>query len=264
MRAALIGVESFSEEGLKSANKQWNPTGQKMVETIQTIQDAGILVLSSIICGLESDTPQTLRTMREFALQSGTILAQFPIYHPYPGTKDFREMVSDIQVRATPGGVPKHKTEIIQERFWLKQTNELDLMIHPNMTKEVLWAETQDCWKAFYSVRAIIDRTRRGRAKGWPLAAKFVYLLFCLSFLKIYSGQGMTADSVRRRKVGWGTKIFTKVGIAIYNRIYRKALAGQVGAPLGSAPPLRPVIRPDVSLVQVSQSGSPGVDVFED
>jgi hypothetical protein len=39
----------FSEESLRSANKVWNPTGQKMVETIQKIQDAGIVVLSFII-----------------------------------------------------------------------------------------------------------------------------------------------------------------------------------------------------------------------
>ena len=89
IRAALIGVESFSEEGLRNANKLWNPTGQMMVETIQKIQDAGILVLSSIICGLESDTVQTIRTRRKFALESGSILAQFTFYHPYPGTKDF-------------------------------------------------------------------------------------------------------------------------------------------------------------------------------
>ena len=89
IRAALIGVESFSEEGLKSANKVWNPSGQKMVETIQKIQDAGILCLSSIICGLETDTVETIRTMKNFALDSGTILAQFTFYHPYPGSNDF-------------------------------------------------------------------------------------------------------------------------------------------------------------------------------
>src|SRR5260370_22576541 len=83
IRAALIGVESFSEDGLKSAGKQWNPSGRKMVETIQKIQDSGILVLSSIICGLESDTVQTIQTMRKFACESGTVLAQFTFYHPY-------------------------------------------------------------------------------------------------------------------------------------------------------------------------------------
>ena len=77
IRAALVGIESFSEEGLKSANKLWNPAGRKMVETIERIQDAGIVVLSSIICGLEPDTVHTIRTMREFALESGSILAQF-------------------------------------------------------------------------------------------------------------------------------------------------------------------------------------------
>src|SRR5947209_20515916 len=72
IRTALIGVESFSEEGLKSAGKLWNPVGERMVEAIQKIQDNGILVLSSIICGLESDTVGTIQTMRKFATESGT------------------------------------------------------------------------------------------------------------------------------------------------------------------------------------------------
>src|ERR1039457_1664285 len=112
IRAALIGIESFSEESLKSGNKLWNPTGQKMVETIQQIQDAGISVLSSIICGLEPDTVQTIRTMKEFALESGTMLAQFTMYHPYPGTKDFYEMVTDLRNLDAPAFVPKHTTKI--------------------------------------------------------------------------------------------------------------------------------------------------------
>src|SRR5215470_15617176 len=67
IKTALIGVESFSEEGLKSAGKEWNPVGERMVEAIQKIQGTGILVLSSVISGLESDTIHTLRTMRQFA-----------------------------------------------------------------------------------------------------------------------------------------------------------------------------------------------------
>src|ERR1043166_5987711 len=64
VRGALIGVESFTEAGLKSANKTWNPVGQRMVEAIQNIQGHGIMVLASIINGLESDTSETLKTMR--------------------------------------------------------------------------------------------------------------------------------------------------------------------------------------------------------
>src|SRR5438128_3061349 len=186
VRAALIGVESFSEEGLRSANKLWNPTGQKMVETIQKIQDAGIFVLSSIICGLESDTVQTIRTMRKFALGSGSVLAQFTFYHPYPGTKDFHEMIADTRNRTRPNFVPKHKTQIRGERFWLKPTNEVDLIIHPNISTDDLLSENEKCWDAFYSVKEILRRVRRGRLKTWSLAGKFTYLLLCMAVDTIY------------------------------------------------------------------------------
>jgi radical SAM superfamily enzyme len=80
LRGALIGVESFTEEGLKSANKTWNPVGERMVEAIQKIQDHGMVVLASIINGLESDNRRHLADDGEFAVASGTAFAQFPIY----------------------------------------------------------------------------------------------------------------------------------------------------------------------------------------
>ena len=230
VRGALIGIESFSAEGLKSANKQWNPTGQKMVDTIQRIQDAGILLLSSIICGLESDSVQTIRTMREFALESGSVLAQFTFYHPYPGTKDFYEMRSDTKNRARPNFVPKHKTRIPDERFWLKRLNEVDLIHHANISGDDLVAENQECWNAFYSVREVVRRVRRGRPGRWPLAAKFVYLLLCMAFKRIYGGQGMAADGVRRKHLGIFTKTISRIGIATYNHFFRKESV-RVGSP---------------------------------
>jgi len=119
VRGALIGVESFTEEGLKDANKMWNPVGQRMVGAIQKIQDHGIIVLASIINGLESDTVATLRTMREFAVASGTAFAQFPIYSVYPGTNDYHEMLRDLKNRDMPGYVPKHAAQFIRDKFWL-------------------------------------------------------------------------------------------------------------------------------------------------
>jgi radical SAM superfamily enzyme YgiQ (UPF0313 family) len=222
IRAALVGIESFSEEGLKSANKLWNPSGQKMVETIQEIQDAGILVLSSIICGLESDTVQTIRTMKKFALESGSVLAQFCSYHPYPGTKDFYEMIRDNQSRSRPNYVPKHNVQLREERFWLTPVNEVDVIRHPNISRDDLLAESKNCWDAFYSVREVVRRVRRGRPGKWPLVAKFTYLLLCMAFKRIYAGQGMAADGVRRRNLGIFTKAISRVGIATYNHFYRK------------------------------------------
>src|SRR5262249_48646571 len=160
VRAALIGIESFSEEGLRSAQKQWNPTGQRMVETIRQIQDAGILVLSSIICGLETDTLQTLETMRTFALESGSVLAQFTFYHPYPGTKDFFEMLTDMKRSGEPGFVPKRQLRLRQERFWLESVGEADEIVHPHLGRDELAVENRKCWDAFYSIKEVIRRSQ--------------------------------------------------------------------------------------------------------
>jgi radical SAM superfamily enzyme YgiQ (UPF0313 family) len=232
IRAALIGVESFSEEGLKSANKQWNPSGQRMVDAVQKIQDAGILVLSSIICGLETDTVQTIRTMRNFALDSGTVLAQFTFYHPYPGTKDFYEMLTDIKTRETPNGVPKHTTQIRNERFWLKPTNEADMITHANISRDDLLAENKKCWDSFYAPIEVLKRVnRRGRIKNWPVVSKFVYLLLCLIFRRIYGGQGMAADGVRKKRLGLTTRALIKIGTTTYNHYFRKRMGVRVGQP---------------------------------
>src|SRR6266446_6471016 len=201
---ALIGVESFTQEGLKTVGKQWNPVGQNMGKTIQTIQESGILVLSSIICGLESDTAETIRTMKEFALQSGTALAQFTYYDVYPGSKDFYEMLNDKKNAVKPGFVPKHQTKIQVERFWLEPTTvrRAEIIRYANINTADLVAETTKCWQTFYSVREALKRAQRGRMGQWPLATKLVYLLFCLAFKRLYSGHGMAADSVRQKEMG--------------------------------------------------------------
>jgi radical SAM superfamily enzyme YgiQ (UPF0313 family) len=204
INGALIGVESFTQEGLENIGKQWNPVGKNMVNTIQTIQENGILVLSSIICGLESDTVQTIRTMREFALESGTALAQFTYYDVYPGTKDFYEMLSDSKNVAKPGFVRKHQTQLNIERFWLKPTNvrRAEIIRYANIITAELIAETKKCWQAFYSVKEALNRVRRGRMGEWPVATKVVYLLFCVAFRRLYSGHGIAADNVRTKEMG--------------------------------------------------------------
>jgi hypothetical protein len=80
IKTALIGVESFSAEGLKSARKEWNPVGRRMVEAIDRIQNNGIMVLSSVISGLESDTVQTIRTFALILLSTCADHSSFPVF----------------------------------------------------------------------------------------------------------------------------------------------------------------------------------------
>jgi radical SAM superfamily enzyme YgiQ (UPF0313 family) len=224
VRTALIGVESFTREGLESTNKQWNPVGQAMVETIQKIQSKGILVLSSIICGLESDTKQSLRTMSEFARNSGSILAQFPIYVLYPGTKDYYDLTKHLR-RRDSDRQPKDSLQVLEARYWLSQNRVVDQYRHPYMSKEELLAENRRCWDDFYSLREILRRLRQGVARSWPLAGRLTYILLCLVFKRVYQGDGVSADCVQKKK-GLATRLLIQLGAGIYNHYFRQKRVG--------------------------------------
>jgi radical SAM superfamily enzyme YgiQ (UPF0313 family) len=237
IRVALLGVESFSEEGLASANKVWNPAGRKMVEAIQRIQGNGILIMSSIICGLESDTVQTIRTMRKFALESGTAMAQFTIYNPYPGTKDTYEMMTDSANRGKAGYIPKHRIKILHDKFWLTYTKPADIIGHPNISREDLIRENRKCWDTFYSLREVLKRALRGVGKPWPLAGQVSYVILCLIFKRIYAENGISADSVKRRRMGVMTRMLVRAGVAFYSRFFRAGKIGLKTSPRRSSMP---------------------------
>jgi radical SAM superfamily enzyme YgiQ (UPF0313 family) len=221
IRTALIGVESFTEEGLASVGKQWNPVGKKMVEAIQTIQAHGIMALSSIICGLESDTIQTIRTMGKFAIESGSFLAQFPIYGPFPGTKDFHEMMRDRKNREKAGFVPKFKTQILHDKFWLQPIKPVYMIKPANMSSDELVRENKKCWDRYFSLREIVKRTRRGVAKSWSWTDRLIFIFFSLIFKRIYGGQGASADSVLERK-NILSKTFVRLAVRISRQFFRQ------------------------------------------
>ncbi len=237
IRGALIGVESFSEEGLRSANKTWNPVGQRMAETIQKIQDHGIWVLSSIICGLETDTLDTIRTMRQFALESGAILTQFTLYGPYPGTKDYYEMMRDRENLGKPAYTPRHKTQILHDKFWLKPIGPVDITRHATIPRDRLLAANQQCWDAYYSLGAAWKRILHGAPSAWPWAGRIAYLLGCAAFKNIYAGQGIAADSVRKRTMGTLPKLFVKAAVKTYSYFYRRKRVALLPAQPASAAP---------------------------
>jgi radical SAM superfamily enzyme YgiQ (UPF0313 family) len=217
VRGALVGVESFTEEGLKKANKTWNPVGQNMVEAIQKIQSHGIMVLSSIINGLETDSLDTLRTMREFALASGTAFAQFPIFSIYPGTKDYHEMLRDWQNRDRADYVPKHQVQMLRQKFWLElDTTEVDIK-HPTLASEDLEREVQESWRQFYNLKAIIKRTRQGSMGTMSLGGKVAYTVACLVFVALYPS-GIAADNVRQTKLGFFPRLFMRAAIGFSRR----------------------------------------------
>jgi radical SAM superfamily enzyme YgiQ (UPF0313 family) len=232
VRGAVIGVESFSEEGLDAVNKKWNPVGQGMVEAVRSIQDKGMFVLASIICGLESDTPVTIRTMRRFAVDSGALFAQFTMYNPLPGTQDYHEMLRDRNNLTTIGYQPRHKARLLADRFWLNPNSPLDLVRLPKLSRTEWATETMACWRQFYSVRETLRRIRAGAGRNWPLAGKLTYFFASLVFKRVYAGNGLSADAENRTRRSRLTRLMIRAGVAIYSRFFRHKRVGfRVGAP---------------------------------
>lgn len=220
LRGALIGVESFTEEGLRTANKTWNPVGQHMVRAIQEIQAHGIFVMASIINGFETDTLATLRTMREFAMASGTAFAQFPLFSVYPGTADYHEMARDWKNRGRADYVPKHSTQITGDRFWLDHEHSDVSIKHPTIAIVDLVKEVRQSLHRFYSLRAIFDRTRSGPLGTLTPGGKLIYAITCLVFRSLYPN-GIAADNVRKTRLGLFARLSVRALIAMTRKTSR-------------------------------------------
>ena len=89
IRGALVGVESVTAEGLKSIYKNFNESGEHLVERLQAFRNQGVHVLGSFIFGLPGDRPDSFDATLKVAEQSGITFAQFVMLTPFPGTLDF-------------------------------------------------------------------------------------------------------------------------------------------------------------------------------
>ena len=64
IKGALVGVEAVTPEGLKAVFKDFNLSGDRLVEQLRIFSDRGVHVLGSFIFGLPSDRPDTLMPPR--------------------------------------------------------------------------------------------------------------------------------------------------------------------------------------------------------
>jgi hypothetical protein len=175
-----------------------------------------------VICGLETETVNTIRSTCQFLMDSGSTLANFSIFRVYPGTKDYFSMASDRKHLAVVGYRPKHQTQMLHERFWLQPSQPVHLIKHPNLTGGELLAEHKRSWDTFYSLKATWRRTKRQPIRSWPLLGRLTYVLFCAIFKRVYQTHGVAADSVQDSR-GPVTETLIRIGAAVHNRWYRRA-----------------------------------------
>ncbi len=192
IKGALVGVEAVTPEGLKAVYKDFNYSGDRLVEQLQTFRKHGLHVLGSFIFGLPTDKPGTFDATVELAMKADVTFAQFVMMTPFPGTVDFGRWEKEQAVQPeTVEGTPL-------TRYWLIPTAIRPKMFtpHPSMASTEISQRTQKVWDRFYEFGAIWKRS----ACTPTLRARLAFVLLSKLYRQMYAGTGISTDSARRKK----------------------------------------------------------------
>ena len=149
-RALLIGFESISEGGTRTYRKTLK-TLDENVQAVRRLRDNGILVMASLIFGLDSDTEAIFDLGYEFLSKSKSAFFQGCLMTPYPGTLVFENL--------------KREGRILTDDFSKYDTKKV--VISPkNMSPEKLADGFNEIRKATYSYNSIFNRSLPYLMKG--------------------------------------------------------------------------------------------------
>ncbi|MDQ2924548.1 MAG: radical SAM protein, partial [Acidobacteriota bacterium] len=192
IKGALVGVEAVTPEGLKAVYKDFNYSGDRLVQQLQTFRKHGVHVLGSFIFGLPTDKPSTFDATVELALKAGVTFAQFVMMTPFPGTVDF------IRWEKEQAAAPEMVGDTPITRYWLIPTAIRPKMFtpHPSMAADEIRARTQKVWDRFYTLGAVWQRS----ACTPTLRARVAFVLLSKLYRQMYAGTGISTDSARKKK----------------------------------------------------------------
>jgi predicted small secreted protein len=192
IKGALVGVEAVTPEGLKAVFKDWNLSGDAMIEQLRKFKKHGVHVLGSFIFGLPTDNPATFDATVEMALKAGITFAQFVMMTPFPGTVDFGRWEKEQSVNPTMVG------DVPITRYWLIPSAIRPKMFtpHPTMSSDEIRERTQKVWDRFYNWRSIWKRS----ACCPNITSRIAFAFLSKLYRQMYAGTGISTDSARRKK----------------------------------------------------------------
>jgi radical SAM superfamily enzyme YgiQ (UPF0313 family) len=197
IKGALVGVEAVTPEGLKDVYKDFNDSGEALVERLRHFREHGIHVLGSFIFGLPSDRPHTFEASLSVAERAGLTFAQFVMLTPFPGTLDFAAWEKSL------GEEPPRIGSIPVSRHWLipQAQRPKVYMEHPVMSADEIRRRTQQVWDRFYSLTNIWQRSR---GSVTSVKARLAFLLVSKLYRQMYANTGIATDSARvQRSARW-------------------------------------------------------------
>ena len=197
IKGALVGVESVTEEGLKSIYKNFNESGDSLVKRLRAFREHDVHVLGSFIFGLPGDRADSFNATLAVAEKAGLTFAQFVMLTPFPGTLDFTAWEKSL------GADPERIGGIPITRHWLIPQSQRPkiYMSHPVMSAEQIRSQTQLVWDRFYSLPSI---WRRATASCVSLKARLAFVLISKIYRQMYANTGIATDSARvSRSAQW-------------------------------------------------------------
>lgn len=194
IKGALVGVEAVTPEGLKAVYKDFNYSGDRLIEQLQRFREHGLHVLGSFIFGLPTDKAGTFDATVELAMKADVTFAQFVMMTPFPGTVDFGKWEKSQAEKPVIEGVDG----VPLTRYWLIPTAVRPKMFtpHPSMSSGEISRRTQAVWDRFYEMKAIWKRS----ACTPTLKARLAFVLLSKLYRQMYAGTGISTDSARRNK----------------------------------------------------------------
>jgi radical SAM superfamily enzyme YgiQ (UPF0313 family) len=197
---ALVGIEAVTPEGLKAVFKDFNLSGESLVQRLREFQAHGVHVLGSFIFGLPTDRKDTFAATQELAQRSGIAFAQFVMLTPFCGTVDFERWEKSL------GEHPPEVDGVPINRYWLIPPDKRPKMFmpHPTMSSDEMRKRTQGVWDEFYSLPAIWKRS----ACTPNLRARLAFIFVSKLYRQMYASTGIATDSARReRATAWARRI---------------------------------------------------------
>jgi radical SAM superfamily enzyme YgiQ (UPF0313 family) len=196
IKGALVGVEAVTPEGLKDVYKDFNYSGQQLIDRLRAFRHNGVHVLGSFIFGLPSDKPGTFELTAKLAEASGVTFAQFVMLTPFPGTVDFAAWEKSMESDQTRiDGIPL-------TRHWLipKGKQPKVYVPHPMMSADEIRTRTQGVWDRFYSWRNVWERAHCVQT----LKSRIAFVLISKLYRQMYANTGIATDSARiNRSASW-------------------------------------------------------------
>ena len=147
-RGVFIGFESHSAEGLREIGKKFNLLkGRDFRASVRRIQRHNILVVGSLIIGLDIDEPGIGKRIAEVARQYGLDNLNVLFLTPLPGTRLWNQMKSEDRIALD-----------MFPQDWKYYTLTLPVARYKNLSLDGVIEEMISCERDFYSMPSILKR----------------------------------------------------------------------------------------------------------